>query len=122
LPRGNERIALFAHKLSDKLRAMGKWPEALIWHNRVVDHLESSLLEETHPGQRQKIANALAICYFARGLLLQQLDKPGEAVVEFDRAMQVKDARLPLAIALQCATARVFAAADAAKKAKNPAP
>src|SRR5262249_35814923 len=70
LPVGDDRMARFAHTLSNKLWNMGKSQEALDWCNRIVDYLEVLLRNETQPERRQKAAQVLALEYYLRGLLL----------------------------------------------------
>ncbi len=125
LDPGNERIKLFAFKLSDKLRAMGKWPESRAWLDRIIDYLQTSLAAETRPDSKQKIAYALATCYYARGLVWKQLDNPAKSAADFGSALEMKDAKLPLAIALQIALEGAEAtkrANEATKQAKSPKP
>jgi serine/threonine protein kinase len=120
LPVGNDRITRFAEKLSAQLATLGKYQEALAWHNQVIAYLETSLPAETRPDQRKKIACALALGYHLRGLLWKQLGNPAEAVHDFDRALQVKDTGLGFKFTAGWWVLRNVAAAEAATGAKAP--
>jgi tetratricopeptide (TPR) repeat protein len=111
LPRNNERVSLFAYKLANKLWLMGKSEEALLWVNRLIDHLEALLRDDTKAERRQHAAHALALNYYLRALLLVELGRPEEARAEFDRALNVKDAKLPQNVVDQC---RLFSSMDPA--------
>jgi tetratricopeptide (TPR) repeat protein len=102
LPVGNERVSLFALQLAHKLWNMGKPQEALLWQDRVIDHLEGLMRDETRPDQRQKAAHALAIAYYTRGLLLMELGKPRQASADLNRALKVPDAKLSPEITRAC--------------------
>jgi serine/threonine protein kinase len=122
LPPNIKRIALFAQPLSKKLFDLGKYREALVWHNRVIDYLQSSLQGETRAEQRQQLAFTLAMTYNLRGLLFLQLDNPAQAIQEFDRVRQVHEARLPWYVILQVMQQRVVAVNELAKQKKSRAP
>jgi serine/threonine protein kinase len=115
LPADYKRL-VHMHKLSHKLWTLGKSEEAFRWASRIIDDLQTALRVERRPDQRQKLALPLALHYYLRGLLLVELGKPAEAVPEFDRALQVKEAKLPPGIDEDCRQRRDFILLEAAFK------
>jgi tetratricopeptide (TPR) repeat protein len=108
LPRNNGRMPLFAYKLASKLWALGKSQEAFDWLNRLINQLDPLMKDEMLPEQKQQAALTLALAYYTRALLLVEQDKPAHAVSDFDRALGVKEAKLPSAIADDCRQRRAL--------------
>jgi tetratricopeptide (TPR) repeat protein len=115
LPPSINRVLNFT-RLSQKLWVMGRTPEALHWANRVVDYLEPLVQEETSPDRRQKAATALAAGYGTRGLLRVQMEQWAAAIPDIDRALAVKDAKLPAEFASQLKQFRAICAVQSALK------
>jgi tetratricopeptide (TPR) repeat protein len=122
MPFGIERIAHFAQVLAKKLNDLGKSQEAMTWHNRVIDYLQTSLQGQTRPEQRKEVALALAIAYDLRGLIYLDLGNPAQALQEFDRALHPTDVRLPGRLVLLFGLHRVVALNELAKQKKSRTP
>ena len=90
------------------------------FQRRLIDHLETLLRTETRPELRQPAANALAIMYYTRALVLVELGKAAQARSDFDRALRVKDVKLPPAIGLQCLLFRTVSAVSPAALKEEP--
>jgi tetratricopeptide (TPR) repeat protein len=120
-PANNVRLSLFALKLSQKLSEMTRYEESLEWDNRVIDGMQRFLAQETRPERRQLAATSLAGAYAVRAMLLMEMDKPAEAIPDFDRALNVKEAKLPLIVTMQCWSFRATCQLQVTTQPKKPA-
>jgi serine/threonine protein kinase len=87
LPAGNQRVARYAIKLSEKLWVLGKPKEALDWQNLVINWLEAGLRQQSLSDSQRM---ALPHTYFIRAGLLVELGRHKQAMDDFDRALEAK--------------------------------
>jgi serine/threonine protein kinase/tetratricopeptide (TPR) repeat protein len=115
LPPSIERLSNYL-QLSQKLWMMDKRQEALFWATQVIDYLEPMLQEKLPASKRPHAALALAVAFSIRAMMRTELKEWADAIPDYDRALAVKDANLPVNIFVQCKLQRAQCATQLAKQ------